>query len=332
MLRFSRHLVQIAFPLLLITTAQAQPSAPAGDIVGVGNFAHIVADMEASLEFYRDVLGLEVIAGLDFSANPAIQAMGDTPDAESRITVLDVPGLELGIELIEYRGIDRRAQTPHFADPGAANISLQPGNLDALFPAIRRFPGVNVLTAGGEPVTITTPNGTLHAVFVQDPDGFVVELLEDPASAPIKGAAFEVTVADSETSVRFYNDLLGFDFQLGAAFNSNQEMAATAGAPGASFRQSRATIPGTSVPMILIEFKDIERKTLSGRTQDPGMTVLQLLVRDVDSLTARLKAAGVAIVSAGGRAVEVAPGLKIAIVRSPDNMLLELVERTPQPQ
>ena len=37
----------------------AQP-APAGDIVGVGNFAHIVADMDRAVGFYRDVLGLTV--------------------------------------------------------------------------------------------------------------------------------------------------------------------------------------------------------------------------------------------------------------------------------
>ena len=39
---------------------------------------------------------------------------------------------------------------------------------------------MKVITAGGKPVTIKTPNGTLHAVFVQDPDGFVVEMLDAP--------------------------------------------------------------------------------------------------------------------------------------------------------
>jgi predicted enzyme related to lactoylglutathione lyase len=164
----------------------------------------------------------------------------------------------------------------------------------------------------------------------------VVELIggEAPAGAPegnvFAGSAFEPTVADSAETVRFYNDLLGFDFELADEFNTNPDMAATAGAPGASFKQSRAMIPGTSVPMTLIEFKDIERKTLSGRTQDPGTTVLQLQVRDVAALTARLAAAGVPILSEGGMPAEVRPGLEIAIVRDPNNMLLELIQRTPQ--
>lgn len=318
------------------TTAFAQGAqpAPAGDVVGVGNFAHVVEDLDHSLAFYRDVLGLEPGMAMEFSANPAIQAMGNTPDAESRIATVAVPGFELGIEIIEYRGIEREPQRPHFVDPGAANIAFRVRDLDGLFPAIRDYDGVNILTAGGKPATVETPNGTMHALFLQDPDGFVVELADTPGAPGgaagghiIAGSAFEVTVADIDETRRFYN-LLGFDFPPVTEYNSNQQMASTAGAPGASFRQSRTTIPGTSVPMVLIEFKDIERKRLSGRTQDPGTTVLQLEVRDVAALTRKLAAAGVEIVSVDDRPHEVIPGLDIAIVRDPNDLLLELVQRS----
>ena len=311
-----------------------RPPSPPGDIVGVGNFAHIVADLDKSLVLYRDVLGLEVYAQQPFGPNDAIAKLGATEGGQSRYVALRVPGLALGVELIEYKDIERKAQRPHFVDPGAANIAFRVHGLDAMFEKIMKVPGINVLTAGGKPVTITTPNGALHAVFLQDPDGFVIEMLEAsdaPAGTPpgtiVTGSAFEPTVRDSAESVRFYNDLLGFDFTLGAAFNSNQQMASTAGAPGASFRQSTATIPGTSVPITLIEFKDVERKALSGRTQDPGTAILQLLVRDVTALTKKLKDAGVPVVTTGGAPVEVAPGLRISLVRDPNGMLLELVER-----
>jgi len=318
--------------------AQNAPvAAPAGDVIGVGNFAHIVADLDKSLGFYRDVLGLTVSGTIPFAPNEAVAKFGHTEGGQSRVAVLKVPGIAMGVELIEYKDIARTPQNPRFYDPGAANFAMRVKNLDALFPKIAAYPGVKVLSAGGKPATITTPNGTLHAVFVQDPDGFVVELA-DAANAPsdaaagsvIAGSAFEATVRDSEQSVKFYNELLGFDIKLGTAFNDNAQMAATAGAPGASFRQSRAPIPGTTIPFTLIEFKNIERKELSGRTQDPGTTVLQLIVRDVAALTAKLKAAGVPIVTTGGEPVQVAPGLKIAIVKDPNNMLLELVERGPR--
>jgi len=160
----------------------------------------------------------------------------------------------------------------------------------------------------------------MHALTLPRRDGFVVEMLDvanPPSDAPpgfvLGGGGFEPAVRDSEASVKFYNELLGFDFKLGASFNDNQDMASTAGAPGASFRQSRALIPGTSMPMTLIEFKNIERKELAGRTQDPGTTVLQLIVKDVAALSAKLKAAGVSFVTMGSEPVQVAPGLKIVI-------------------
>ncbi len=320
-----------------LNAQQAPQPAAAGVVVGVGNFGHIVADLDKSLGFYRDVLGLTVTGTIPYGPNEAVAKFGHTEGGQSRVAVLRVPGLAMGVELIEYKGIERKAQAPRFYDPGAANLALRIRNLDGLFPKIAAYPGVKILSKGGKPVTITTPNGTLHAVFVQDPDGFVVEMLDaasPPADAPagpvIAGSSFEAAVRNSEATVKFYNELLGFDLRLGASFNDNQDMASTAGAPGASFRQSTARIPGTAVPFTLIEFKNIERKELSGRTQDPGTTVLQLIVRDVTALTAKLRAAGVPVVTTGGEPVQVAPGLKIAIVKDPNNLLLELAERSPR--
>ena len=334
MIRFVGIVLLAACAAAPLGAQQPRPAAPPGEVIGVGNFAHIVADMDASLVLYRDVLGLEVYANQPFSPNDAIMKLGGTPGAQSRYVALRVPGMAIGVELIEYKDIERKPQRPHFVDPGAANISMRVRDLDALFAKIVKVPGVNVLTAGGKPVTIETPNGALHIVFLLDPDGFVVELLEgtpaadSPAGPVIAGGSFEPTVANSEESVRFYNELLGFNFTLGAAFNDNQQMAATAGAAGASFRQSTATMPGTSQPMTLIEFKNIERKELSGRTQDPGTAILQLIVRDVTALTKKLKDAGVPVVTTGGAPVDITPpGLKIALVRDPNNMLIELIER-----
>jgi hypothetical protein len=53
-------------------------------------------------------------------------------------------------------------------------------------------------------------------------------------------------------------------------------------------------------------------------------------VRDVTALTRKLKDAGLPVVTTGGEPVEIVPGLKISIVRDPNNMLLELVERAPR--
>jgi len=314
----------------ILASAMLWAQAPAGEIVGVGNFSHIVQNMDKSLEFYRDVLGFEVAVNQPFSPNLAIAKLGNTLGGQSRYAALKVPGSGIGVELIEYKDIERKPQHPHFYDPGAANMILRVRDLDAVFAKLQKF-GATVITAAGKPVTI---NNTIHVVFVQDPDGFVVELGQGtpqadskvPASSNVFGGAFELSVVNSEESVKFYNDLLGFSMKPGAEFNTNKLMAETAGAPGASFRQSRAMIPGTSVSMTLIEFKDIARKPLKGRVQDPGTAILQLRVRDVAALTKKLQAAGVPVVTTGGEPVDVGPGLKIAIVRDPNNLMLEFLQ------
>jgi len=78
------------------------------------------------------------------------------------------------------------------------------------------------------------------------------------------------------------------------------------------------------VRITFIEFKDIERKPLHTRLQDPGTAMLQLRVRDVDSLLKTLKAGGAEVISAGGVAVTRGSN-RLAIVRDPNNLFLELI-------
>ena len=326
---FLRSAALFAALLVIASSRLTAQNPPAPDVVGVGNFSHIVRDMNRAVAFYRDVLGLEVTTNVPFSPNPAIMRLGNTPGAQSRMIALRVPGSDIGVELIEYKDIDRKTQKPRFVDPGAANIALRVRDIAPILAKLRGS-GATILTQGEVPAIINFAK----YVFLQDPDGFVVELAQTPVPADSKvppssnifGAAFELTVHDSEQSVKFYKEMLGLDMVLGAEFIDNPLLARTAGAPGASVRQSRAPIPGTSTVFTLIEFKNVPRTPLTGRVQDPGTAILQIRIRDVDALVSRMKAAGVPIVTTGGEAVEIRPGLKIAIVRDPNNLMLELMQ------
>ena len=115
--------------LLVLATGfspiQAQTPAEPGVVVGVGGFSHIVANVEESVEFYRDVLGLEMPnPPQEFAAIPWIIDMGNTPGSQSRPAHLFIPGSKLAIELIDYKDIDRQAVHPRFQDPGAASLIL----------------------------------------------------------------------------------------------------------------------------------------------------------------------------------------------------------------
>jgi len=307
-----------------------QPAFGQGNVVGSGNFSHIVTNLDKSIEFYRDVLGLDLPGGAQpFGAKPEIMQLGNTIGAQNRIAVLRVPGSPLGVELIEYKDIDRKPAHPRFQDPGAANLTLRVRDIDAVMARVK-ISGAKVLTAAGGPVAIGTAS---RNVFLQDPDGFVVEVAQ-PVTPPeagtgnLLGAGFETTVVDTEQTVKFYRDLLGFQLRVGDAFNNNKLMAETAGTPGAQFRQSSGQIPGSMVRITFIEFKDIDRKPLHTRLQDPGTALLQLRVQDVDALVKKLKAGGAEIITAGGEPVT-RGNLRLAMVRDPNNLFLELISAPP---
>src|SRR5579871_655514 len=70
--------------------AQGPAPAPAGLVTGVGNFTHIVENMDRSLAFYRDALGLEPNnIRPDFSSNPGITKMLGAPaTVQSKVSTL----------------------------------------------------------------------------------------------------------------------------------------------------------------------------------------------------------------------------------------------------
>jgi catechol 2,3-dioxygenase-like lactoylglutathione lyase family enzyme len=316
--------------LLAVGIVCAQTSGSNVSLVtGIGNFSHIVSNLDKSIEFYRDVLGLELTAApAPFSPNPAILKLGNTIGAQSHIAVMKIPGSAMGVELIDYKDIDRKPAHPRFQDPGAGNLAILVKDIDVVAARLKKA-GAHILTAAGGPVEI---QGIEKGFFVQDPDGFVVEVTQLtplPAAAAnaagnIFGASVEITIADTDQTVKFYKDLLGFQLRVGAAFNGNKLMADTAGTPGAQFRQSSGNIPGSSVRITFIEFKDIERKPLNTRVQDPGTAILQLHVSDVDAAVKTLKEGGATVISTGGEPVTLG-NRKLAIVRDPNNLFLELL-------
>ena len=311
-------------------------SAQTGDVIGFGNFSHVVTNLEKSIAFYHDALGLDVAtAPQAFSGNPAIMKMTNAIGAQSRIAVMKIPGAAFGLELIEYKDIDRKPGNPRFQDPGAGNLALRVRDIDSVVERLRKA-NAHVLTLAGKPVEI---NGVEQGFFVHDPDGFIVELAQpiplppapDPASNVI-GAGIEITVADTDQTAKFYRDLLGFTMRVGDSFNGNKLMADTAGVPGAQFRQSSTTIPGnapgTTVRLSMIEFKNTDRKPLETRVPDPGTALIQLRVRDIDALAKKLKAGGATVVAPDGEPVSIG-AIKIAVVRDPNNLYLELISSPP---
>lgn len=307
-----------------VALACSEPSY-AASVVGVGNFSHIVGNLERSIEFYSGVLELEPnVKPTEFSDNPAIMRLGDTPGAQSRIATFRIPGSELGVELIEYKDIARSPAQIRFQDPGASVLQLRVRDIDSVLGRLADAPG-RIWTPSGEPILL---GETTRIVFLQDPDGFFVELIEDSsAEGPgnVRGVSFELIIADSEENAAFYRAGLAAEPEVADGFDDTPLLTATVATAGSGFRRTAMQIPGTGVGMAFLEFRNIHRKPLSTRVQDPGTAILQLFVDDVVDMTAQLVRAGGTMITTGGAPVDLGSGRLLSIIRDPNNLFLELI-------
>lgn len=143
-------------------------------VVGAQHTGLHVSDLERSLGFYRDVLGLELVWQRS-TEEKYVQTIVGVPGAELHQAMLRIPGTDHHIELIDYRKVDRQtvpAGPPHV---GTAHLCLIVNNLRDLH---RRLAGMGVPSMS-EPVVVPVgPNKGRTAVYMIDPDGFRVELLQ----------------------------------------------------------------------------------------------------------------------------------------------------------
>jgi catechol 2,3-dioxygenase-like lactoylglutathione lyase family enzyme len=146
----------------------------------IGGFRHTgiaVRDMDASLAFYRDVLGLTLVS--DRVSAVAGEAVG-APGASARICVLAVPDSTAQLELLEYRGARTHPVAPQPVDPGAAHASFWVSDIAALYARLQAH-GVRTLSA---PRAQTSGRLKLYAC---DPDGFWLELTEGSGPSTSSG-------------------------------------------------------------------------------------------------------------------------------------------------
>jgi len=319
----------LAVALSPVRATHAQTETFPEPIVGIRNFTHIVASLDRALAFYRDVIGLEP-EGLPrvFSGAAAMQVVNiTTPGAQSRFTSFSVPG-SVGVELVEYQGVDRNPVVHRVQDPGTVIMSFTVRNLDPILARARQG-GVRVSTTGGAPVT--APDGT-RIIVLQDPDGFFVTLVQPavlpetspPAANNVVASNIGVVADDAERTARLYERALGFQTQPVTAWRAAATLMNIAGTAGAQERFSMARVPGTFVTISFHEFAGIDRRPLRSRFQDPGTAVLQLLARDVKAAADAWKKAGGAVISTGGAPVKVG-GLTLVVLRDPNSVMLEII-------
>jgi len=354
LLGFSAGLAQKPWAIL-----DAPPTgvAPAGDVLRPGHLGRQIGNVELMIHFYNDLIGLDLLGPRgrprpygSKETGPALlefaqlgQGVPNPMDARNRAVILPIPGTsttkgsEMAIEAIEIKNIASKPYTPSISDPGASHIKLFVRNLDRTL-ATLKDELVPVITAGEKPVTLSAYpglTGKIRAVFVRDPDGYPVCLMEmtpPPAStAPpesnILGARITMVVDDLETTCRWFQHLVGPDlkFWLSPTLMGDSAFEALTGVPG-QFRLAMALIPGSPVVMEFVEYEGHRKDFARPHFQDPGAAHILFMSRDVDIVMPRMKAAGLTTLSATGGPVFIGPATRSFFVTNPDGFWAEFMD------
>lgn len=131
-----------------------------------------VSDVQRSLRFYQDVLGFRFAHELEVKGEPS-DTLLRLRDVELRALYLEQDGVT--IELLSY------ASPGHVAESGLrplnrlglTHLSFQVDDLEALLPALERAGGAVLADT-----SIDVPASATTAVFVTDPDGTLIELVQ----------------------------------------------------------------------------------------------------------------------------------------------------------
>lgn len=133
-----------------------------------------VGDMEESLRFYRDGLGLAVVNDVE-ERGERLSRQVELPEAHNRLVWLRTAEGETLVELLEYKHPRGKKYGLACNDMGAPHISFLVDDIHETYDRLRGM-GYRPTT---EPLSVdeTTQPGA-RTVYFYDPDGIVVELFQ----------------------------------------------------------------------------------------------------------------------------------------------------------
>jgi catechol 2,3-dioxygenase-like lactoylglutathione lyase family enzyme len=145
-------------------------------IIATDHTGITVTNLERSVAFWQNVLGFELSHRAHHTGDLASEVTG-VPGAEISLAVLKGYGHK--IELLEYHAPPDRKQHVDLrpCDIGSVHVALTVDNLDAVLMKI----AASGWKAAGKPQTLPSgPNAGKRVVYVRDPDGTTIELMQPP--------------------------------------------------------------------------------------------------------------------------------------------------------
>jgi len=150
------------------------PNSKLTDIHHVGL---TVSDIEVSIRFYRDLLGMTLVRRREADADYVGRQTG-YPDVHLSVASFKTsPESKQSLEVVQYRNHAGENSDPATNRPGNSHLCFQITDLASMFVGLKAQ-GVHFRS---EPVLITSgPNQGGLVVYMSDPDGYTIELFQTP--------------------------------------------------------------------------------------------------------------------------------------------------------
>ena len=141
-------------------------------IIGIHHFALTVSEMDRSLAFYTDLFGLEVVSDREVERD-YVELITAIPGAHQRLVHLSGYGQRL--ELLEYKAPRGAPRARPLQDAGSAHLCFITDDLDG---ETARLEKAGVTFRSLPVVTTSGPNAGGRGIYVEDPDGNAVEVVQ----------------------------------------------------------------------------------------------------------------------------------------------------------
>jgi lactoylglutathione lyase len=145
-------------------------------VTGCEHIGLQVRDVDRSARFYEEALGFRLLSRFSKS-EPYVQRVVGYPGVTLEIAMLAIPGTDVELEILEYRGVDGAPVDPATANPGTMHFSLYVDDLDEMH---ARLSADGVEFVSGVETAVAGPIAGGKVVYMKDPDGIRVELVELP--------------------------------------------------------------------------------------------------------------------------------------------------------
>ena len=143
-------------------------------IVGAHHTSFTVADLDRSLEFFRDRLGMEVVFTREVRDKYFGRIVG-LPGCAVRAGLLRIPGSGHHVELFEYLTPPGEPCRPRPCDPGSAHLALIVDDLPDLY---RKLHAEGVAFVSEPTLIDAGPNRGGYGAYLHDPNGILIELFQ----------------------------------------------------------------------------------------------------------------------------------------------------------